>query len=69
MATSRGVDLGGRRIIKKKSWRKGRTSARPSHLTTADVLNKVSPKESPSKTAKARFFEGCRPWIETQQMN
>ena len=39
---------------------------RPSHLTTADAVNKVSPKDSPSKSAKAESFEGCRPWIETQ---
>ena len=40
--------------------------ARPSHLTTADAFNKVSPKDSPSKTAKVGSFKGCRPWIETQ---
>ena len=41
-------------------------NARPSHLTTVDVVNKVSPKDSSSKTAKAESFEGCRPWIESQ---
>ena len=42
--------------------------ARPSHLTTADKVNKVSLKDSPSKTAKVGSFEGCGPWIETQQL-
>ena len=42
---------------------------RPSHLTTADTVNKVSLKDSPSKNAKAGSFEGCRPWIETQQQS
>ena len=32
--------------------------AKPSHLTTADEVNKVSLKDSPSKTAKAESFEG-----------
>ena len=32
----------------------------------ADTVNKVSPKDS--KTAKAGSFEGCRPWIKTQQL-
>ena len=35
--------------------------ARPSHLTTADEVYKVSTKDSPSKTAKAGYFEACRP--------
>ena len=39
--------------------------SRPSHLTSADAVNKVSLKDSPSKTAKAVSFRGCRPWIET----
>ena len=41
---------------------------RLSHLITADTVNKVPQKDSPSKTSKAGSFEGCRPWIETQQM-
>ena len=53
MVTWRGID------------RHFRGQARLSHLTTVD---KVSPKDSPSKTAKARSFEGCRPWIEIQQL-
>ena len=32
--------------------------ARPSHLTTVGMVNKVSPKDLPSKTAKAGSFEG-----------
>ena len=40
--------------------------ARPSHLTTADAVNKVSLKDSPSKTTKAESFRGCRPWTETE---
>ena len=36
---------------------------RPSHLTTADMVNKVSLKDSPSKTAKAESFRGGRPWL------
>ena len=39
--------------------------ARLSYLTTADAVNKVFLKDSPSKTAKAGSFKGCRPWIET----
>ena len=35
--------------------------ARPSHLTTADKVNKVSLKDSPSKITKAESFEGRRP--------
>ena len=35
--------------------------ARPSHLTTADKVNKVSLKDSPSKTTKAESFRGHRP--------
>ena len=42
--------------------------ARPSYLTRPDVVNKVSSKDSPSKTTKAGSFEGCRPWLETQQV-
>ena len=37
-----------------------------SHLTTADVVKKISPKDLPLKIAKARSFEGCRDWTETQ---
>ena len=37
------------------------TKARLSHLATVDAVNKVSPKDSPSKTRKAGTFEGCRP--------
>ena len=37
--------------------------SRPSHLITVDVVNKVSPEDSPSKTAKAGSSEECRPWI------
>ena len=43
--------------------------ARLSHLTMVAVVNKVSPKHSPSNTAKAGSFEGCRPWIETRQLS
>ena len=42
---------------------------RPSHLTTADAVNKVSLKDSPSKTAKDGSVRGCRPWIETQHLS
>ena len=35
--------------------------ARPSHLTTADEVNKVSLKDSPSKTTEAESFRGRRP--------
>ena len=35
--------------------------ARPSHLSTANAINKVSSKDSPLKTEKAGSFEGCRP--------
>ena len=41
--------------------------ARPSHLTMVDVVNKASSKDSPLMTIEAQSFEGCRPWIETQQ--
>ena len=41
--------------------------ARPSHLTTAEEVNKVSLKDSPSKTTKAESFRGRRPWTDTQQ--
>ena len=41
--------------------------SRPSHLTF-DAVNKVSPKDSHSKTTKAGSFEECRLWIETQQV-
>ena len=41
---------------------------RPSHLTTADAVNKVSPKDSPSKAMKAGSFEGRRPRSETQHL-
>ena len=34
-----------------------------------DVDNKVSSKDSPSKTAKAGSFRGRRPWTETQQQS
>ena len=34
-----------------------------------DVVNKVSPKDSPSKTTKTGSFERCRPWTETQQLS
>ena len=34
---------------------------RPSHLTTAEAVNKVSLKHLPAETAKAESFEGCRP--------
>ena len=39
------------------------------HLRTADTVNKVSLKDSPSKTAKAGSFRGCKPWTETKQMS
>ena len=34
---------------------------RPSHLTTADQVNEVSLKDSPSQTTKAESFRGRRP--------
>ena len=77
MVTSYGVDRHFRGPGQQKSWCKGKTSgdttgnapkARPSHLMTVYAINKVSPKDSPSKTAEAGSFEGCRPWIETQQL-
>ena len=40
--------------------------SRSLHLTMADAVNEVSPKDSPSKTAKIVSFEGRRSWIETQ---
>ena len=43
--------------------------ARPSHLTTADAVHKVSLKDSPLKTAKAGSFRGCRPSTETQHLS
>ena len=43
--------------------------ARPSHLTTADEVNKVSLKDSTSKTTKAESFRGRRPWTETQHVS
>ena len=39
------------------------------HLRTANTVNKVSLKDSPSKTAKAGSFRGCKPWTETKQMS
>ena len=73
---SRGVDSHFRVPGWRKSWRKRKylvtqpgnaPKARPSHLTMADVVNKVSPKDLPATSAKARSFKGCRPWTETQQ--
>ena len=64
MATSRGVD---RRFRRQKSWRKGKTSgdatqgnapkARPSHLTTAGEVNKVSLKDSAFEDHKGRVLQ------------
>ena len=57
--------LGGRsRVVRVKHLvtQPGNTpKTRPSHLTTVDAVNKVSPKDSPLKTAKAGSLEGCRP--------
>ena len=75
MATSRGIDSNFCRPRQQKSWHKCKhlmmqpgnaPKARPSYLTTADAVNKVSLKDSPSKTSKS--FKGCRPWTETQQL-
>ena len=55
MATSRGVDRHLR--VKHLVTQPGNApKARPSHLTTADEVNKVSLKDS-----KAGSFRGCRP--------
>ena len=64
MATSRGVDRHFRGPGRQKLRRKGKTSGDATR--TAD---EVSPKDSPSKTAKAESFKGCRPWIETQHVS
>lgn len=41
--------------------------ATPSHLTTADAVNKVSLKER--EATKAGSFEGCGPWIGSHHLS
>ena len=75
MATLRCVYCHFRGPGRQKSWHKGKTTGDTTrkcskgYLTTVDTVNKVSPKDSHSKTTKAGSFEGCRPWIETQQLS
>ena len=74
MATSRGVDrhfrgLGGRNHdvrINLVTQPGNASKARPSHLTTADALHKVSPKDSPSKATKVGSLERCSLWTGSQ---
>ena len=65
MATSRGVDHHFCAPGWQKSSCKGDATWKCSKcstpiFTTVDGVNKVSPKDSPSRTAKAGSFKGCR---------